>query len=97
MKKDDEKKIPGSGPSCKGHRYSPELERRRAAGRSMLKRGASNEEVSEATGAPLRTVRSWRTEITRAADAPTAAMPPPEVSFCEKSLRELADVPLGAW
>lgn len=76
-----------------------EFSRRRAIGRDMLKRGATSAEVSAATGSPLRTVRAWRTELACAEAAADAvpSVPPPPVSFAEKNLRELADVPLGAW
>lgn len=76
-----------------------EFSRRRAIGRAMLKRGATSAEVSAETGAPLRTVRSWRAELAcaeAAAEVPVS-VPPPAVRFRERGLGEMADVPLGAW
>lgn len=72
------------------------LRKRRAEGLALMKAGLTNAEVMAATGAPLGTVKQWRNCV-GGADAPTVPVRPPKVSFAEKGLGEMADVPLGAW
>ena len=71
------------------------LRKRRAEGLALMKAGLTNAEVMAATGAPLGTVKQWRNCV-GGADAPTVPVRPSKVSFAEKGLGEMADVPVSA-
>ena len=70
---------------------------RRERGVRMIRDGATSEAIAAAIGVPVSAVDGWRRRVGAGADAPTVPVRPPRVSFAEKNLREMADVPLGAW